>query len=265
MNIKSLTYRRTIVIGLMAIIMFSGLATKADARDFVIELIEENYKETNQPYSYDPLIYHSIQVNSPAGPKILVLTGTDRSQRRWLRHYMSSNKHFVLKVDPAQIDTFISASVFKTDLAAVHPFDPPAHAVVPEKKAHMKTLMGSNYILVVDTNETRSRLFKTVSKKMGYTAITFKNEQNAMRLFMLQPEKFKMISINHSVSGAKRMVEKVLSVKHNLPIVIETGYKNRAGQTAMAAKYEKFQSVHVTQVVLNDLQNTIKRLVNNNA
>lgn len=250
---------------LLILIISVGLPFAASAKDFHISFVEENYKETREQFSYNPLIYHSIQVNSSAGPKILVLDGSDLTYRKWFRRYLSEQNHFILKVDPSRTDQFISAKVFKTDITAIHPFDPPPVKAVRTKKTNMKTLKGNNYILLLDTHAVRTRLFKTVSKKMGYTTISFKNKSEAIKLFMLQPEKFKLITINNNVKNADGFVKEILSVKHNVPIMIDPGYRNQTANHTLVSKYAGFKSVHIKPVMLNDLQKTIRNLINENA
>lgn len=244
----------------MLILIHGGTGT---ARDFIVEFAEENYKETRVPFSYAPLVYHSVQINSPAGPKMLILTGEDAVYRKWLRYYMSKNTHFIVKVDPAMVDRFISSKVYETDVSAIHPYepaDPPEPKIVQEKQ---DTLKGENYFLVIDTSETRKRLFRTVSEKMGFAAISLQETSEAVKLFLLQPEKFKMIVVHHTIpkETATAFVDKILSIKHDIPVLVETGYGNRNAREALTAKYSAHRTVHVKPVVLNDLQNTIKNLV----
>ncbi len=245
------------------IVVYSAPAVSA--RDFLVSFVEENYREIRKEFSYDPLIYHSIQVTTSAGPKVLVLEGSDLTYRKWLRQYLSHQQDFILKVEPSMTDRFIAAKVFKTDITAVHPFAPPAPKAPSVAGADLKTLKGNNFFLLVDSHETRSHLFEKVSQKMGYNAISFKTESEAMKLFMLQPEKFKLISINHNLENADDFVKKVLAVKHNIPIIIDPGYRSEAVAKKLTARYAGFKNVHIKPVVLKDLQKTIKNLINENA
>ncbi len=235
------------------------------AQDFIVDLVEENYKETRAQFSYDPIIYHSIQINSAAGPKMIVLTGSDYTYRKWLRHYMAENTHFIIKVDASVADQFISAKVFKADLSSIHPFD--KSDWVPEQIATSdpRTLSGDNFFLIIDQDETRARLLGSVSKKMGFRTVSFKDQKAGLSLFMLQPEKFKMVVINHSFKGGKAdvLIDKILSIKHNIPILVNAGYKKKSEFQSLTSKYSGFRSVHIKPVVLKDFQKTIKTLILN--
>lgn len=108
---------------IVLIVFITGLAPPTQARDFIVQFEEENYKETRASHSYLPVIYHSIQVNTEAGSKLLVLTGDDYNYRKWLRHYIAGGKAFIIKVPPEQRDLFVKSSVFDIDVTRVHPID----------------------------------------------------------------------------------------------------------------------------------------------
>lgn len=94
------------------------------ARDFVVELVEEYYKEVQHQseLSYSPFIYHSIQINFHNNPKLLVLTGKNHAYRQWLREYFAKNRYFVVKVPEDEDNFFKSSQVFKIDVSNIHPF-----------------------------------------------------------------------------------------------------------------------------------------------
>lgn len=107
-----------------AIIAFSlFLAGSCPAGDFIVEYVKENYRETRLPKSYNPLIYHSIQVTSSAGPKLLILTGDDYNYRKWLRQYIAQGKQFVAQIPDDRDDLFISSYAFELDAKDLHPLN----------------------------------------------------------------------------------------------------------------------------------------------
>ncbi|MCF6247421.1 MAG: response regulator [Desulfobacula sp.] len=248
------------------LILFILLANwqAAPAQDFLLEYVEENYKETQAEFSYRPLIYHSIQVNSTAGPKMLILGGNNYNYRKWLRYYISKNKQFILKIDQNQLDNFVSSKVFKTDVTTLHPFNKNKWYSGAIAISESNALKGKNYFLVVDTNNTRNELFRTIAEKMGYRSVFYKTGEEAFNVFKLQPEKFKLIAIYHSNSGmpAEKVVEKIISVKHNVPILINTGYRNKKRKDNFKTKFSAFKFVHIKPVILKNLQKTIKTLLN---
>ncbi|MCP3872986.1 MAG: response regulator [Desulfobacteraceae bacterium] len=237
------------------------------ARDFIVEFVEENYKETQAKFSYTSLIYHSIQVNSIAGPKLLILTGDNYNYRKWLRHYIAKNKEFITKIQDEKTDAFISAKAYEVDVTSLHPFNKGKWIEDDVKNSDQTIFEGSNHILVVDPNEKRTHLIQTIVKKMGYKATIFKTGKQALKSFKLQPEKFKMIIAQNSISGTPSIefIEQVLKIDHTIPIVIDTGYKNRKIKNMFQSKFSDFRSVHLKPVLLKELDKTIKLLIKKNA
>ncbi|MDD9304802.1 MAG: response regulator [Desulfobacter sp.] len=236
------------------------------ARDFMVSFVEENYKETSIPYSNTPKIYHSIQVKSNAGPKLLVLSGENLDYRKWLRQYIAQDKTFMVNVPENENDQFISAKVYEVDVTRVHPFNGAKWA--PEEKVGSRShgvrmLHGDRHIMVLDQNTKRSNLITSVINRMGYTAMISRNGEQALRLFRTQPEKFKMIITNHEIPGMKteQFVNSLLKIDHQIPILVETGYNNERAREAFITKFSGAGTVTVKPVVLDNLQNTIKQLV----
>lgn len=250
---------------ILAVFFLFSVVPGIHARDFMVSFVEENYKETSADFSYKPLIYHSIQVKTPAGPKILVLEGDDVYYRTWLRQYISEDRRFILKVDPGQTDRFISEKVFKTSVNNLHPVvDPDWKKQMPVPKGG-QALTTEDSFLIADTNETRIALLTTVSKKMGFTAIAHQTGDSVIEALKLQPEKFKMIIVTSDLpdTTAQALVEKLVRIKHDIPVLIETGYQDQDKKKRLDAKFGHLNSVHIQPVVLRDLQTTIKKLVKN--
>jgi CheY-like chemotaxis protein len=256
------------------VLIIAGLlvASVSQARDFIVEFEEENYKETEVAYSHTPMIYHSIQVTSDAGPKLLILSGEDLEYRRWLRQYIAQDKSFMVKVPDTENDLFISSKAFEIDVTLVHPFSGEKWAPGEMGKSRKKTtksttgvrmLHGDRHILILDTNTKRSRLITSVVNRMGYTAMVSHDGEQALGTFKNQPEKFKLIIANHQMPGmpVEDFVNRLLKVDHQIPVIVETGYNNPKNKKYYISKFSGAGSVTVTPVVLDDLQNTIKQLV----
>lgn len=244
------------------------ITTPCAGRDFIVEFVAENYKETQEPYSNTPRIYHSIQVNSHAGPKLLVLTGEDRNYRKWLRRYIAEDRKFIAKVPASDNDRFISEKAFEIDVTQLHPFSSDyweTHIRSGKKGGGPAgTVFGHNHILVIDTNEKRTTLINDVVRALGYTATVSRDGGHALDLFRVQPEKFKMIIANHKAPGIKTesFVEEILKIDHEIPILVETGYRNQKARSKLQTKFAGAGSVVLTPMVLKNLEKTIKSLIN---
>lgn len=255
------------------ILMFVLIATALPcrARDFVVEFVEENYMENQEDYARVPMIYHSFQVRSHAGLKMLVLTGAHPEYRRWLRQYVAQDKGFIVKVPDDDNDLFIASKVYETDVTNVHPFNPRTWSMKGSRVFDAKDvsdtqawiLSGQEHILVLDQNNKRSELIDTVVKRMGYIGMISGDPEAALGVFRNQPEKFKMIIVNYDMPGmgSEAFVDKLLKLDHNIPILVETGYHDEKRKRQYLSKFSGAGTVTVTPVALNHLQQTIKKLI----
>lgn len=241
------------------------VCTPCMAKDVIVEFIEENYKEIQTQFSNHLKIYHSIQVNSSMGPKILILTGEDYHYRKWLRHYIAENKEFIAKISEDRIEEFITAKAYEVDVTSLHPFN--GKRWIPDiQRSQPESLQGDNHILIVDPNEKRTELIQIITDTMGYDAVIFKTGSQALDLFHSQPEKFQLIMVHHSLNGMslEKFIEMVLASDDKVPVMIDTGYKNHALKNKVISKYSKFKSVHIQPVLLKNLQKNIAVLSRKN-
>ena len=255
------------------ILMFVLIATAlpCQARDFVVEFVEENYMENQGDYARTPMIYHSFQVRSHAGLKMLLLTGEHPEYRSWLRRYVAQEKAFIVKVPDEENDLFIASKVYETDVTNVHPFNPTAWSMKGSRVFDAKDVSdtqawiigGQGHILVLDQNNKRCELIDTVVKRMGYIGMISGDPAAALGIFRNQPEKFKMVIVNYDLPGmgSEAFVDKLLKLDHKIPILVETGYKNEKVKRQYLSKFSGAETVTVRSVALNRLQQTIKTLV----
>ena len=254
-------------IGVLASLSIILIYSPCQGRDFIVKFVEENYKETRIDYSNEPFIYHSIQVTSQAGPKLLILTGDNFDYRRWLRHYIAENKQFIARVPDEENDMFIAAKAYGVDVTNLHPFNGSKWAPGGPIPDTVKTLEGDKHILVIDANKKRSHLISLVIKRMGYEAMVLPSHAQALKIFRIQPEKFKMIITNHEVPDMKteNSVDHILKIDQNIPILVETGYQNKKLREKFTTLFSGSGSIVIKSVALENLQNTIKNLVKKRA
>src|SRR6056297_133233 len=262
-------YFRAMALILMLVLIVTAVPCRA--RDFMVEFVEENYMENQEEYAKTPMIYHSFQVSSHAGLKMLVLTGEQHEYRKWLRRYVAQDKGFLVKVPDTENDLFISSKVYETDVTNVHPFNPAtwsmkgSHVFEPKDVSDTQALIiaGQENILVLDQNNKRSELIDTVVKRMGYIGMISGDPESALGIFRNQPEKFKMIIVNYDMPGmgSEAFVDKLLQLGHKIPILVETGYHNENLKRQYLSRFSGAGTVKVTPVALNRLQQTIKTLI----
>ncbi len=237
------------------------------AEDFQLSVIEEHYRETQEEYAYHPIVYHSIQVQTDMGSKILVLTGDDHIYRKWLRHYISGDKGLIARVPQDRTDEFVSAKIYELDVTALHPYNPDRWTVEEKSPSARESMVGDNHILVVDADPKRSSLVQSVLERMQYQTLIFNEGQPALTLFKIHPQKFKMVIIHHNrlQPPADRLVDEMVRLNPSVPIVIDTGYAEDGADRETISKFSGFGSVHVRSVILRDLQRTIENLIKTNA
>jgi len=255
------------------ILMFVLIASAmpCQARDFMVEFVEENYMENQEDYARTPMIYHSFQVRSHAGLKMLVLTGDHPEYRRWLRRYVAQDKGFIVKVPDNENDLFIASKVYEIDVVNVHPYNHTTWSMkgsrvfdtndVSDTQAWI--IAGRGHILVLDQNNKRSELIDNVVKRMGYIGMISGDPEVALGIFRNQPEKFKMIIVNYDIPGmgSEAFVDKLLKIDHKIPILVETGYNNKKLKRQYLSKFSGAGTVTVKPMALNRLQQTIKDLI----
>ena len=245
-------------------------ANPCQARDFMVEYVEENYMESQDDYARTPLVYHALQVRTHSGLKMLVLTGEHPEYRRWIRQYIARDKCFIVKVADNENDTFISSKVFQTDVTNVHPFNPKTwnmdgSYVFAGNKISGKpapVLSTGRNILVLDKNTIRGHLIDTVIRRTGYTGTVSGDPETALALFTNQPDKFCMVIVNYDTSGmgSQAFIDKLLKLDHKIPILVETGYKNKRIMETFQNRFSGSGSVTVTPVALDRLRQTINSL-----
>lgn len=259
--------KNTIIVLTFLGILIIGFSGGAQAIDFMGDFVQENYQETQARFSYNPLIYHSLQINTSAGPKILILEGKDYSYRKWLRHYIAQNKKFIIRIEDKRNDEFISSKAFSLDVRSIHPVDGNKWSTTEIMGSQRDIIMGNNHILIVDSYKQRRELIKTIVEKMGYQATMFKTGDQAFVPFKLQPAKFKMIIVHHESINIStgNFVDQVLKIDHTIPVVIDTGYKNIDLKKEFMTRFSASPSVYIKPVVLQELSKTIEKLIQNNA
>lgn len=250
---------RKICIALMLLIF----PNTSFARDFVVQFLEENYKQIHQEYSNSPEIYHSIQVNTDvAGPKLLILSGDNPAYRTWLRQYISSGKSFIVKIPDSETNLFIASKVFEIDVTAVHPFNNEKWEM-PLGIEKVGFLKHNNSVLIVDANEKRSNLINIVIQHIGLSASVFSRPDQALLSFQQQPDKYELIILDHDMQGiaVEDFINTVTGIDRQIPIIIGAGYKNTSVAETFSKKFLTTTSVIVVPVVLKDLNNRIQQLL----
>ncbi len=256
---------KPVLSGFLGMVLFMLVSSGTGlSRDYILDFVEEHYNETAVKFEKQPLIYHSIQVMSPAGPKVLILTGEENQYRLWLRQYIARDKKFIVKVDDADNDAFISSRAYEVDVTRIHPFNGSKWRY----EMGMETvLQGDRYVLVIDANETRGKLISSVIETSGYQVVMARDSDLGLEAFKNQPEKFKLIIANHKAPGmlSGKFISGILKIDNQIPILVETGYRDSKTMKDYEKKYAGAGSVILKPMVLEDLQKNLKNLIQEKA
>ncbi len=108
---------RTIMITLLILFIPGNVLSK----DYMIELFEEHYKEKMITGGGQSKIYHSWQVRSEFGNKVLFLIGDDIGYRSWLRKYRNHHHLFIVKIPDAGEEKFKYDIAIPINVQQIHP------------------------------------------------------------------------------------------------------------------------------------------------
>jgi len=226
------------------------------ARDFTVRVVNENYKEKGEQ------IYHSVQVDSIAGNKVLVLRGSDNNYRSWFREYMASGRTFVAVVPDEDNFKFISSKVYDIDINSVHP-------VKQDQWEKSKSgggtngAMNENQVMIVDSNMERRRLIRQVVARLGYEPRVFSSGKEAYEFFRLQPDLFHMVITSNQIKELKadQFVKKCLSLSPDLPVMVGAGYNQRDVEQRLSEYFSGMSNVYVKPVILDNLTKSIVQIL----
>ncbi|MDY6906410.1 MAG: hypothetical protein SWH61_17195 [Thermodesulfobacteriota bacterium] len=83
--------------------------------------MEEHYEEKMVVGNGMPQIFHTFQVKSPYGSKLIILTGDNYSYRQWFREKIRNHKNFVLKIPDDGASRFKKNRIVYIDIQQINP------------------------------------------------------------------------------------------------------------------------------------------------
>ena len=92
----------------------------AISKDYMIELFEEHYRETMLVGGGEMKIYHTWQVKTKYGDKLLVLVGDDHGYRAWLRQEKKHHRIFIVKIPEEGEQKFIRELAVLVNVQQLH-------------------------------------------------------------------------------------------------------------------------------------------------
>jgi len=238
------------------------------AFDYIADFIAENYNETaDSGEAGAPKIYHTIQVDTELGSKILLLKGDDLSYRIWLRQYLVTAKKLIITIPNDQEGLFRVAKLFQIDVNMVHPISgshwkegEPVIGEVPAKPPYK----GKKHILIVEENFKKRSLIEMVVKNLGFPVILASNANDALNIFRQQPDKFNLVIADSGVyQGVSTtiLVKNIIETSPDTPVILGTNYKEEKITAMLTDFFAGFSSVIIKPLVLRELPKTILQVL----
>ncbi len=101
--------------------LFLMLPVISIAKDYKVEIFEEHYKEKLISGGGEVKIYHTWQVKTIFGNKLLVLVGNDYDYRKWVRESLKKHILFIIKIPDQGDQKFENDLAVIVDIQQVHP------------------------------------------------------------------------------------------------------------------------------------------------
>ena len=232
---------------------------QSQARDYMVDFVSEHYREQDLEDGYKKQVYHTLQVNSTLGSRLLILTGENFAYRTWLRENLSHNNRLIIKVPDADDDYFTMAKAYEIDVSRVHPvfqkgWKPDVIGAIPGP-----AFKGERHVLIVDSNKKRRNLINLIVKDLGYPVTLSGNGMDALSMFRIQPDKFRMVIADSKLDGINgvQFVKDLISTEPDIPVILGVNYGDKKMEDKASDLFAGSDSVLVKPVVLRELSKTI--------
>ncbi|MFH1154502.1 MAG: response regulator [Pseudomonadota bacterium] len=238
----------------------------AQAQDQMVTYVAENYREQQSESGFKNRIYHALQVDSRSGSKLLILTGDDYDYRSWLREYLATRDQLLLVIPDGDDELFRKSKAYALDVTLVHPVfgerwkaPDPGLTVTPPFK-------GQKHVLVADPDPKRRELVSMIVTHMGYPVSATGSVEEALKLFRMQPDKYRMVIADAFLPGVSGvdLVRRVIVDSPGMPVILASGYNNKLEQQVLVEAFAGSDNVRVVPLVLRELSQNINRLLNRN-
>jgi CheY-like chemotaxis protein len=234
------------------------------ARDYVIDFVSENYQEETDDFKHHLQIYHSIQITSIAGQKVIILKGDNYQYRTWLREYIAKSKKMIIKIPDEDINNFISSKAYVADVTSIYPVNKNKWDN-NDSSSRLKVISGEKHILIVDNNIKRKKLLKQIIVDLGYPVTFLSDSKEALKMFQVQPGNFYMVIVNYDTKNFKRskFVEKLSHISPQTPVIVGGAYNNKKINKKLSNDFSNLDNVIVRSLILKNLSKTITKLLKN--
>ncbi len=258
------------IVGISFILMLFLLPRHTFAFDYLVDFVSENYKELNTGDADGPKVYHTLQVNTSVGSKLLLLKGKDHEYRKWLRQYLSRYHNLIVTVPDEEEPLFKNSKLFEIEVNAIHPLSgspwkkDPSIILPVSLPGEFK---GDKHILIVDDDPEKRGLIEMVVKDLGFPVTLAANAYDGLNIFKQQPDKFSLVIADSDISGqlsATSLVKHIIETSPETPVILGTDYKEKKMTSMFMDFFSGFSNVIIKPLVLQELSKTILQVVEKN-
>ncbi len=107
---------------------------------------------------------------------------------------------------------------------------PKIKASIQEKSEDIEPLQtGSEKILVVDDEESMTKMTKQRLQRLGYMVVAKTSSLEALELFRSQPDEFDLVITDQTMPKltGEKLTEKLMAIRPDIPIILCTGYSSK--------------------------------------
>jgi len=250
---------------LLIIIFLAAVPLQSQARDYLVEFVGEHYREQQNGSDPRKKIYHTLQVDSALGSKLLILKGDDNRYRAWLRNYLADHTKLIVTVPDSEDTVFRKAKAYEIDATAIHPVYGNFWKEVETGMEFVPAYHGEKQILVVDDNIDRRNLLEMIIKDLGHPVSVSGDGLAAWKMFRIQPDKYIMVITDNRVPGmtGADLAKKISKADPGMPVIIGTEYKARDEENLLRI-FAGSDTIVVKPVILRELTRTIADLLGKN-
>ena len=106
---------------IIALITIFLIPFSSHAKDYTVEIFQENYREKLISGGGELKIYHTWEAKTTFGNKLLVLVGNDYDYRKWLRQSLRKHTLYIVKIPEQGEDKFENDLAVPIDIQQIHP------------------------------------------------------------------------------------------------------------------------------------------------
>lgn len=130
--------------------------------------------------------------------------------------------------------------------------------LIPEAKKESSPVKGSEHVLFVDDDEMLANTGDAMLTTLGYQVTTKTNALEALDMINKDPSLFDLVITDQEMPGltGKEFAQKLKKIRHNLPIILNTGYSSRI--TAADSKRYGISAFCMKPLKMAELSQTIR-------